>query len=125
MMLELVKEIIDIVAVAVPLIISLVIAIVKLYKNIKLKKASENLIEVEFVIKRFMEYAESFINYSGKDKKEWVMVKVNQYCIEHKIPYDERVVEDLLEKFIYLSKVVNKRDKDMVKLWNQLMILKL
>ena len=115
-MLEILKEIIDIIAVALPLLISLIIVIAKLTKNIKLKNISENLIEVEEVIKRFMESAESFINYSGADKKEWVKVKVNQYCIENSIPYSDSIVDSLIEKLIGLTKNINKREKDMVKL---------
>src|SRR5690554_2005534 len=115
-MIEKVKEIIDIIAVALPLLISLIIVIAKLTKNTKLKKVSENLIEVEEVIKRLMESAESFINYSGSDKKEWVKIKVNQYCIENGIPYRDSIVDSLIEKLIELTKIVNKREKDMVKL---------
>ena len=116
MMLEKFKEIIDIIAVALPLLISLIIVIAKLTKNVKLKNISENLIEVEIIIRSFMESAESFLNYSGADKKEWVKVKVNQYCIENNIPYKDEVVDSLIEKFISLTKTVNKREKDMVKL---------
>ena len=115
-MLEVLKEIIDIIAVALPLVISLIVVIAKLTKNTKLKNVSENLIEVEIVVKRFMESAESFINYSGNDKKEWVKVKVNQYCIENGIPYNDSIVDSLIERFIELTKTVNKREKDMVKL---------
>ena len=123
-MLEMLKEIIDIIAVAIPLLISLIIVIAKLSKNTKLKRFSENLIEVEEVIKRFMENAETFINYSGADKKEWVKVKVNQYCIENGIPYNDSIVDSLIEKLIELTKTVNKREKDMVRLWKLLKILK-
>lgn len=115
-MFEVIKEFIDIIAVSLPLLICLIVTIAKLTKNSKLKKIFKNLIEVEEVIKSFMVSAESFINYSGSDKSEWVKVKVNQYCIEHGIPYDEKIVNDVIEKFIYLSKTVNKREKDMVKL---------
>ena len=115
-MLVMLKEVIDIIAVALPLLISLIVVIAKLTKNTKLKNISENLIEVQEVIKRFMESAESFINYSGADKKEWVKIKVNQYCIENGIPYSDSIVDNLIEKLIGLSKTVNKREKDMVKL---------
>ena len=115
-MLEIIKEISDLLAVVIPLLISLFILIAKLTKNTKLRILSENFIQVEKVIKKYMENAESFINYSGADKKEWVKTKVNQFCIENDMPYNESVVDSTIERFIDLTKTVNKREKDMVKL---------
>lgn len=115
-MLEIIKDISEFLAVVIPLIISLFILIAKLTKNTKLKILSENFIQVEKEIKKCMENAESFISYSGDDKKEWVKTKVNQFCIENDIPYNETIVDSTIERFIDLTKTVNKREKDMVKL---------
>jgi|SRR5690554_3963702 len=111
-MLELLNEIKEILALTIPVIISFIILISKLVKNKKLKKFAENLIEIEKISKGFICKAEDFINFSGKDKKEWVKTKVNQYCIENQINYNENIIDNIIENLLDLSKTVNKREKD-------------
>ncbi|HEY8364061.1 MAG TPA: hypothetical protein VIK84_00695 [Haloplasmataceae bacterium] len=112
-MLELIKEIKEILAIIIPVIIGFIVLVSKLTKSTKLKKLAQNLIEVEKITRDYICNAEKFLNYSGQDKKEWVKTKVNQYCIENDIKYEENVIDDIIENLIVLSKTVNKREKDM------------
>jgi hypothetical protein len=111
-MLEVIKEIREILVVTIPLIIGFLILISKILKSSKLRVVAENYIDVEKVVKDFMSNAENFLNYNGTDKKEWVKTKVNQFCIENGIPYKDDMVNIIIEQFICLTKSVNKREKD-------------
>lgn len=111
-MLEILKEIREYIAVVFPLIIGILILISKLTKNSKLRRLSENLVQIENVVKEYVCSAEAFLNYSGSDKKEWVKTKVNQFCIQNGIRYDNDTVEAAIEKLIYLSKTVNSHIKE-------------
>lgn len=111
-MLELLIEIKEILGLTVTFIIGFIILITKLTKSSKLKAIAENLISVEKVTKKFICKAEGFVNYSGQDKKEWVKTKVNQFCIENDINYDENIINNIIENLLDLSKTVNKREKD-------------
>ena len=61
-----------------------------------------------------MEIAEQFTNYSGEEKKEYVMTRVNQFALENKIKFDSEAVNEKIEELIGLSKKVNgvKSDKE-------------
>ena len=111
-MIEKVEEFLDVIALVLPLIIGLIVLIAKLTKSKKLKKVFEDLIDIEKEICELMQYAESFNNYNGNDKKELVKTKVNQFCIENNIKYDDEIVNKIIEQFIILSKTVNKREKE-------------
>ena len=54
--------------------------------------------------------AEAFVNYSGAEKKEYVLTKANRFAIENKIPFNETELSDKIEELIILSKEVNKRE---------------
>ena len=59
-----------------------------------------------------MEIAESFANYSGEEKKEYVITKVNQFAIENGIKFDLQMVTEKIEEMIELSKKVNSDAED-------------
>ena len=77
----------------------------------KIKKATEAIITVKSVIQTFMVEAEQFINYSGLDKKSWVITKTKEYCIKNSIAYDDALIESTLESLIQFSKRVNASDE--------------
>lgn len=59
-----------------------------------------------------VEIAEMFVGYSGEEKKEYVMTKVNQFAIENGIEFNSELVSKKIEELIALSKQVNKREID-------------
>lgn len=75
-----------------------------------------NLLAIQDVIRQFMCQAEEFKGFVGNEKLEWVKTKVNQYCIDEGISYDDKIISAAIENFIHLSKIVNKREKEMEKL---------
>jgi len=60
----------------------------------------------------FVVLAEDIKNFEGKDKKEWVLTKINQAAIEAKIPFNAALVDTIIEKVVEITKKVNCRDKD-------------
>lgn len=84
----------------------------KFVKNAKLKKAAEQTIEICNAILPYIEEAETFVNYSGEEKKEFVMTKANQYALEHGIKFDKELVSNEIEELVKLSKTVNSREQN-------------
>lgn len=73
-----------------------------------IKKIKEGKIaEIPDLLLNYMAEAEKLIGASGETKKAVVMAKVQTYCAENKIKYDEATVSDLIEKRIDYSKEVN------------------
>ena len=54
-----------------------------------------------------MEIAENFSNYSGEEKKQFVLTKVNQFAIENGLKFDAETTAAQVEKLIELSKKIN------------------
>ncbi|HEY8444187.1 MAG TPA: phage holin, LLH family [Clostridia bacterium] len=79
----------------------------KFIKSLKSKKAAEEIIKITNAIIPFIEQAEKFSSYSGKEKKEYVMTKVNQFAIENGIKFDPELTSQKIEELIKLSKEVN------------------
>ncbi len=89
-------------------LLSTCIIIFKKYiKNNKLRKA---LVKSEEILNHLIPCvteAENYIHFSGEEKKEYVMTKINQYAIDNNITFDERVISDKIEELINMSKKVN------------------
>ncbi len=89
------------------LIAAIATIIVKYCKNEKVKQAAEETVEICEAILPYLEQAESYTNFSGAEKKAYVMTRMNQYAIDNGIPYDEELVDSILEQYIELTKTVN------------------
>ena len=112
-MLDKIVEFKEWLTIVISLLISFIVILSKLFKNVKLKRVAQNLIEVEKSVKDYICQIEDFSNFAGEDKKEWVKTKVNQFCINKGIEFNEELVDEFIEMFISFSKVVNKREKEM------------
>lgn len=104
----------------VTLLITLAAFTLRLYAkyttNKKAKAAAESLAakldvykQVASKINEWVEQAELFAGYAGAEKKQYVLTKVNQYCIDNKIEYDADMVSGLIESAVALTKSVNAR----------------
>lgn len=89
------------------LIIAIIICIVRLVKTIKSKNQLQDETDLLNAVAPIMEIAEKFTNYSGTEKKEYVLTRINQLAIENGIEYDEQVISDKIEELIKLTKEVN------------------
>lgn len=92
---------------ALGLLITAATFIGKFAKSSKAKKVAEQTIEICNAILPYIERAESFVNYSGEEKKEYVMTKANQYAMEKGIKFDEKYISEKVEELIGFTKEVN------------------
>lgn len=108
--MENIKEIITIASACLGLLATITGFLIPLVKNVKAKNKLTALNKLSTTLQSLIIDAETFTNFTGAEKKEYVMTKANRYAIEHKIPYDEQAVSDKVEDLVALSKEVNKRD---------------
>lgn len=80
----------------------------------QINKSFETALKIAEAVRPYIEEAENFINYTGEEKKAYVMTKANQFAIQNKLPFDEKSVSDEIEKLVKLTKVVNMREKDRI-----------
>lgn len=55
----------------------------------------------------FMKQAEDNVNFTGADKKKWVVMQVKSACVDAGISCDEHYLEEQIENLIEFSKIVN------------------
>jgi len=88
--------------------------IAKFTKSAKAKRIAEQTIKIGDAVLPYIKQAESFLHYSGPEKKEFVMTKANQYAIEQGISFNAMLAGEKIEELVKLTKEVNKRDKDKI-----------
>lgn len=110
--MEAIKEIIIIASFVVGLITTATGFLIPLVKNRKAKKALEALNSIAGQIQPLVVEAERFVNYTGAEKKQFVLTKINDFAIKNKIPFDEAAASTLIEEIVATTKQVNMRDKD-------------
>ena len=97
---------------ALALLITAVTFLTKFIKSAKAKKAAEELVKLGNAVLPYIKKAESFVNFSGAEKKEYVLTKANQFAIENKMAFDVRQASEKIEELVSLTKSVNVREKD-------------
>jgi hypothetical protein len=50
---------------------------------------------------------EKFPHFTGAEKRDYAMTKVNQFCIDNKLKFDPELTAENIEKMINFSKEVN------------------
>lgn len=81
----------------------------KMTGSIKAARFEKALNQVSEYAQDAVETAEEFENYSGAEKKQYALTKINQLCIENGINFDVVHASDLIEKYVQLSQKVNAR----------------
>lgn len=81
--------------------------LIPLVKNVKAKNKLIAINKLTATLQTLVVEAEEFTDFTGTEKKEYVMTKANRYAIENKIPFDEQVVSAKVEDLVSLSKEVN------------------
>ena len=80
---------------------------IKLIKTLNEVKERINTEQIEEKLLELIEEAEKFIEYSGKEKKEYVMDKIGEYAEELGIKADLQFVSEKIEELVKLTKGVN------------------
>lgn len=110
--MENLEIILSIAGTAVGLLITTVTFLLKFINNAKAKKILEGVAKIGNAVLPYIKEAETFVNYSGIEKKEYVMTKANQFAIDNGIDFDFDLVSDKIEELVLLTKKVNSRSKD-------------
>ncbi|MCL2061025.1 MAG: hypothetical protein FWH03_00155 [Firmicutes bacterium] len=112
--MEKLEVILSLTATAVGLLAAAITFIFKFYKSVKEKRLAEHTIKIGDAVLPYIKQAETFSQYSGQEKKEFVMTKANQYAIEQGMPFNAALVGGKVEELVKLTKEVNKRMKDQI-----------
>lgn len=105
--MENLEQMITVVSAGLGLIATVTGFLIPLVKNVKAKNRLTAGTQLSTLLKSLIVEAEKFSNFTGEEKKEYVMTKANRYALENNIPFDESTVGDEIEKLIDLSKNVN------------------
>ena len=73
---------------ALSLLITSIIFVVRLVKAVREKRNMQSSSFLYETVAPLMEIAENFSNYSGEEKKQFVLTKVNQFAIENGLKFD-------------------------------------
>ena len=112
--MEYIATIISISCTAAGLLATAITFIARFIKAAKDKKKAADINKICEAILLFITQAEGFLNYNGREKKEFVTTKVNQFAIEKKIAFDSQLVSTKIEELVKLTREVNAREKDRV-----------
>lgn len=105
--MENLEIILSVAGTALGLLVTTVTFLAKFIKNAKAKKAAENIVDISNALIGYIEEAETFLNYSGEEKKQYVMTKANQFAIESGIKFDAEAVSAKIEELVGMTKQVN------------------
>ena len=92
---------------ALSLLITSIIFVVRLVTAVREKRNMQSSSFLYETVAPLMEIAENFSNYSGEEKKQFVLTKVNQFAIENGLKFDAETTAAQVEKLIELSKKIN------------------
>ena len=112
--LKLISQIASIALFVATIILGVLIAAFKKSGNKKLKKAADALelaktaiVSFRSAAQTFMTEAEQFLDYSGEEKKVYVVTRLKEWCINNNVEYDESSINGVIEDLITFSKQVN------------------
>lgn len=92
----------------VSIVLTLIAGVTTLVTLIKTKKWNKLL----SFVKEAMAEADNFKNYTGAEKKAFVLMKVEQFAKANHIKFNINKVANAIEELIALTKAVNAREKD-------------
>lgn len=112
MALETIMQIVYIALIALSLLSTILTLIIKKAKNNKVKKNAEITYKIVKKIQDLIINAESFINYSGKEKLNFVITGMKEYSLINNLALSEEKITELVENEITLSNYVNTNKKN-------------
>lgn len=107
MKLEDIQLFLPFLAPALGLLCTTIVFLKKFVKNKRLKKVLEKAEKLTKEIIPCIMEAEKFVNYTGEEKKNFVMTKLNQFAIINNIKFNEEETSNKIEQLVSLTKEVN------------------
>lgn len=93
------------------MVVAIIICAIKFMKTIKSTQSLKDVSDILDAVGPIMEIAESFVNYTGAEKKNFVLTQVEQLASENGITINASIVSDKIEEHIQLSKKINYIEK--------------
>ena len=81
--------------------------IIKLIRAAMAKKRTQEGAMLLDAVVPLMEIAEKFVNFSGEEKREFVLTKLNQFALENGLNFNAETISTKIEELIELTKRVN------------------
>lgn len=78
---------------------------------LKEKDKNKKLEMLKQAILGIMETAETFKNYTGEEKKQYVFTRAKEFLVEQKLKFDDTKLSALIERFCDFSNNVNVNKK--------------
>ncbi len=89
------------------LLITSITFITKFLKSSKAKNIAENILEICNALLPLISQAEKLTNYTGEEKKKYVMTLIRQYAFDKKLSFDYQEISEKVDELVALSKDVN------------------
>ena len=83
--------------------------VAKLIKSVKGKIKAISELKLFNALMPLVEIVEEFTDYSGEEKKQYVLEKAYKFALENDLPFDAEAVSDRIEQLVDLTLNVNKR----------------
>ena len=93
------------------LLISTLTFLTKCIKSKKGKRLAEELLNLSLDLMPLIEEAEKFVNYTGEEKKTYVMTRATQFVINKGMKVTENDISNKIEELVNLTNEVNVRKK--------------
>ena len=93
----------------VSLVVTLVVLVVRLVKSVRQKIELKDELDLLSVVGPLMEIAEKNKNFTGDEKKEFALTKLNQFAIENDVNFNIETVSNKIEELIEVSKQINNK----------------
>ncbi|MCL2522933.1 MAG: phage holin, LLH family, partial [Erysipelotrichales bacterium] len=89
------------------LFITALTCFVKLLKVLKKKKKAENFIKIEEALLPFIEEAEKFTQFSGAEKKAYVLMRIAEVAAKQRIKLSSDEIGKKIDELVDLTRKVN------------------
>lgn len=99
--------IISLAGTVISLIIAVITFIAKFLKSEKAKTTAEKVVQICDEILPLIKQAEQFVNFSGQEKKEYVMTLMRKYALDNGISFDFGMLAEKIDDLVDFTKNVN------------------
>lgn len=94
------------------MVVTILTFVIKLSKSKKVRRTAEEMLVVSNKLCEYVEEAEGFKNYTGDEKRNFVLTKMNQFSIDNNIKFDSNYIIEKIESLIATTKKVNVKSED-------------
>ena len=99
--------IISLIGTSLSFFVTCVILMIKFVRSVKKRSEAQDGVLLLDAVVPLMEIAEKHTNYSGAEKKEFVLSKLNEFSKENGLDFNAEEISAKIEELIKLTKQVN------------------